>query len=111
MTILHEYGIGNDKKVRYNLTQASGSSLKDYIGQRLNIKAYILFDAEDVTTNEVHRTLKILTDEGEYIGTRSKSFIRGFEDFLACMESDECTEMGIEERQSKQGRNYLTFIA
>lgn len=111
MQVLREYGINGDKRARYNLMEATGSNLSDYVGQRLQIKAYLLIEDVDASTGESRRALKVITDEGEIIGTRSESFISGFERFLIAMESDECTEFEVLQNRSKQGRNYLTFKA
>lgn len=111
MQILKEYGINGDKRLRYNLTQAGGSSLADMIGQRIEVRAYILTEDTDPESGESKKTLKVVTDDGEILGTRSASFINGFENFLLCMESDECTEFEVGQAKSKAGRNYLVFKA
>ena len=110
MKIIREYGINGDKRLRYNLTEGGGQSISEMIGQRLQIKAYVLFDVEN-QDEETNRILKVLTEDGEIVGTSSGSFISGFERFLDCMESDECTEFEIGQRTSKAGRKYLQFIA
>ena len=111
MEILKEYGINGDKRMRYNLLEAPGTNLNEMIGQRLNIKAYLLVYDTNPETGEPRKSLKVITDDGEIIGTRSISFISGFERFLACMETDECTEFEVGQARSKAGRNYLTFRA
>ncbi len=111
MTIIREYGINGDKRLRYNLTEASGTNLSEMVGQRIQIKAYILFEDVDHTTNEPRKGLKLLSDDDEFIGTRSQSFIAGFERFLDCMETDECSELEVSQGTSRQGRKYLTFKA
>ena len=111
MTILKEFGINGDKKLRYNLCKGSGQNMSDMVGQRLAVKAYILMEDADQQSGELVKSLKVLTEDDEIVGTRSQSFIAGFEDFLTCMESDECTEMEICQRRSKAGRNYITFKA
>lgn len=111
MKIITEYGIDGDKKLRYNLSEASGTNLSDMVGQRVQVKAYILFEDTDPSTGEPRKGLKILDDEGEYIGTRSQSFIAGFERFLECMEGDPVTEFEVAQGKSRAGRNYLTFKA
>lgn len=111
MTILKEYGINNDKRMRYNLSEAQGTNLSEMVGQRIQVKAYILIEDTDPTTGEPRKSLKVLSDDGEIIGTRSQSFIAGFEKFLVCMESDECTEFEVAQARSHAGRNYLTFKA
>lgn len=111
MKILREFGINGDKRLRYNLTESSGTNLSDMVGQRIQVKAYILFEETDPSTGEPRKGLKILDDEGEFIGTRSQSFIAGFERFLECMETDECGELEVAQGKSHAGRNYLIFKA
>lgn len=111
MTITHEYGINGDKKLRYNLSESSGGNMSEMHGQRIKIKAYIIFEDTNPETNEPRKTLKALTEDGEFIGTRSSSFIAGMERFIACMESDEVTEFAIGQATSRNGRKYITFIA
>ena len=109
MKIIREYGV-NDKKLRYNLIKGSGTSIADMVGQRVEVAAYALIEVEDQNGDPVE-TLKVITKEGEIIGTRSKSFISGFCDFLDCMETDQCDEFEVVKVRSKAGRDYITFKA
>lgn len=110
-TIIREWGINGDKRKRYNLCETAGANLSDMAGQRIKITAYIEIESPNPETGEMVRTLKCLTEDGECVGTRSKSFISGFERFLACMEEDACEEFEIVKVRSKQGRTYITFKA
>lgn len=113
MNITHEYGINGDKKLRYNMVEGSGPSLADYIGQRLTIKAYVIFENPPKEEGgEPVKVIKLMLDDGKTIaGTTSKSFINSFERYLECIESDECTEVEIQQMKSKSGRPYLIFRA
>ena len=113
MKILHEYGIGENKKLRYNMVEGAGPSLADYIGQRINVKCYVIFEnPPKAEGEEPTKVIKILLDDDKTIvGTTSKSFINSFERYLECIESDECTEMEIQQMRSKSGRPYLIFRA
>lgn len=110
MKILREYGIEN-KMDKYNLSNATGTNMSELIGQRIEVKAYLLVEDVDRNTGELKKALKVLTPDGDIIGTRSQSFIEGFETFLTFMETDEIHSMGVEQARSKAGRNYLTFRA
>lgn len=110
MTILREYGIEN-KMDKYNLSEATGTNMSEMVGQRLEIKAYLLVEDTDRTTGEMKKALKVLTKDGDIVGTRSQSFIEGFEKFLTFMESNAIETFGIAQARSKAGRNYLTFVA
>lgn len=111
MTILKEFGINGDKRIRYNLVEAKGGKLSDMVGQRIQVKAYVLIEDIDRETGEARKGLNVLTEDGEVVGTNSQSFIAGFERFLECMESDECTEFEVCNARSRAGRTYLTFKA
>ena len=111
MNIVKEFGINGDKRVRYNLIEAKGGRLSDMVGQRIGVKAYVLIEEPDRETGEMRKTLNVLTEDGEVVGTNSRSFIEGFEKFLVCMESDECTEFEVCNARSRAGRTYLTFKA
>ena len=111
MTIVREFGVNGDKRVRYNLIEAKGGRLSDMVGQRIPVKAYVLIEDEDKETGERRKSLNVLTEDGEIVGTNSRSFIEGFERFLTCMESDECTEFEVCHAKSRAGRTYLTFKA
>ena len=111
MNIIKEWGV-TDKRQRYNLMEATGTNLRDMVGQRLELKAYMIVETADPATGEMHKALKGETVEGEIFGTSSASFISGMERFLLCMETDACTEMGVgKQRSQKTGHEYLTFIA
>lgn len=111
MQILREYGINGDKRLRYNLSETIGTNLSEMVGQRLTVKAYLLIEETDPQTNETRKGLKILTDDNEVVGTRSQSFINGFEKFLECMETDAIDELEVAQGRSRAGRNYLMFKA
>jgi len=110
MEIIKEYGI-TDKREKYNMLNAPGTSMSDLAGQRVEVAGYILIQDTNVQTGEVVRTLKVKTKDGEYIGTRSNSFIEGMLLFLTMMETDELDSFEIGTKKSKAGRNYICFIA
>ncbi len=110
MEILKSYNI-TDKRDRYNLCKAQGINLSDLVGQRIEVKAYMLLEEADNQTGELRKTLKILTPDGEIIGTRSRTFISDFCDFLTFMEDDAIDSFGVEQKRSSSGRNYLVFKA
>ena len=112
MNILREYGIGDNKKLRYNILNAQGgNTISAMIGQRVEVQAYILIEETGWNTGVVVKTFKVLTTDGEYLGTRSGSFINGWENYLDCMESNELTKFEVGQGTSKAGRHYATFVA
>lgn len=112
MTIVREYGINGNKKLRYNLLESrDGGSLNDCVGQKIQVKAYVLFSNTNAETAEITERLRLLTTDNEILGTSSPSFIQGLERYLDCMESDELTELEVSQGTSKAGHKYLTFKA
>ena len=110
MKILREYGIGEDKKLRYKMINDPSENLKTRNGQHFPIQAYILYEDENHSTGEITKILKVRDEDGVLLGTGSAPFIQQFENFLVCMESDVLTEMGVASKKSKQNRDYLCFI-
>lgn len=110
MEIIKQYGI-TDKREKYNMLNAPGTSMSDLVGQKIQVEGYILMQDTNPKTGELVRTLKVKTKDGEYIGTRSDSFIEGMLLFLTMMETDELDTFEIGSKKSKAGRTYICFIA
>lgn len=110
MEIIKQYGI-TDKREKYNMLNAPGTSMSELAGQRIEVAGYVLLSDVDRKSGEIVRTLKVKTTDGEYIGTRSDSFIEGMLLFLTMMETDELNSFEIGSNKSKAGRTYICFIA
>lgn len=110
MEIIKQYGI-TDKREKYNMLNAPGTSMSDIVGQRIEVAGYVLMSDVDSKTGEIVRRLKVKTKDGEYIGTTSPCFIEGMLLYLTMMETDELNSFEIGTKKSKAGRNYICFIA
>lgn len=110
MAIIRQYGLDGDKRALYNLVHDTGANLSDMVGQRLAVAAYVIMETAD-SNGEITRSLKVKTADGEIVGTTSRCFIGGFEEFLDVMETDEIGEFEVGQKRSKAGRNYIYFIA
>lgn len=110
MTILREFGIV-DKIDRWNLSEAPGKNLKDAVGQRIQVKCYLLIEDTNRKTGEIGKILKVMTPNGEIYGTGSVPFISMFERYLDFMETNEIHEFGVGSKPSTKGNPYLLFIA
>ena len=108
--ILKEYGI-TDNRERYNLSKAQGHNLADYVGQRIEVKAYLIVETTNDATGAITKSLKIMTPENEVIGTISRAFIDGFLEFTTFMDSDAVGSFEVEQKTAKNGRKYLSFLA
>lgn len=111
MTIVREFGINDNKKLRYKMINEQSENLKSRDGQRFGVLAYVLFEDTNRKTGELTKILKVLDEEHKLLGTGSAPFIQQFENYLTCMETDECTEMGVASKRSANNRDYLCFIA
>ena len=108
--ILRKYGIEN-KKDLYNMSIAPGTNMKTLAGQRIQITGYLLTEDADRTTGEMKKTLRVLDTDGKVIGTTSSAFIEGFEKYLEFMDTDVVESFEVGKKLSKQGREYIVFIA
>lgn len=107
VTIIREYGV-ESKLDKYNLMVASGRNLNEFRGQTIEIRAYMIVE-ETTNDGELVKSLKVISKEGEVIGTRSKTYISGFETYLDFMETDELARMKVVPKPTKAGRTCLTF--
>lgn len=110
MNIVKQYGIEN-KRDLYNLSEAPGQSMQNMVGQRIEVKGYLLTEDTDSRTGEIKKVLKVMDSDGNVCGTGSKTFIEGFEKFLMFMETDKIDAFTIGQKTGKSGRSYLLFIA
>lgn len=109
MAILHEYGIGENKKLRYNIMEyKSGINFSDMIGQRVDVAAYVIAEIAD-NNGEIKPVMKIKTKDGDICGTTSKAFIAGVERYLEFMETEVLEAFTIKQVASKSGRKYISF--
>lgn len=110
MEIIRQYGI-NDKRDLYNLSEAPGLSMQQMVGQRIEVKGYLLTSDTDKSTGEIRKVLKVMDTDGNICGTGSKPFIEGFEKFLLFMGTDKIDSFTVGQKTGKAGRTYLLFIA
>ena len=97
MEIIRQYGI-EDKRDLYNLSEAPGLSMQKMVGQRVEVKGYLLTSDVDKKTGEIVKILKVMDRDGNICGTGSKPFIEGFEKFLLFMGTDEIDSFAIGEK-------------
>ena len=110
MTINRQYGINDDRRLLYNMTQNQDGRISEMVGQRVKVKAYIIYETEN-KDGEIIQIMKILTEDDQIVGTGSKAFIRGVTDFLDCMGTDDLDEVEIIQKVSSAGRKYIAFKA
>lgn len=91
----------------YLLTMSpKASSVKNHVGERIDVEAWLLFEDVDKKSGEVHSVLSVLTPENEVLSTISPTFQSDFLDMAALFNNDFSFE--IISGKSKAGREFVT---
>ena len=91
----------------YLLTMSPKSdSVKNHVGERIEVSAWLLFEDADKKTGEVHSVLSVLTPENEVFSTISPTFQGDFKDMAELFHNDFTFE--IISGKSKAGREFVT---
>ncbi len=106
--ILHQYGC-KDAYDTYDLLNLPTQKMTRFAGQVLKIKKYVIFEYVHNRTGEIMHGLRLETEDGESVGTSSKTFVSGMESFIECAGTDEIHQMRIGTGQSRNGQEFLVF--
>ena len=91
----------------YMLTMSpKADSVKNHVGERVEVSAWLLFEDTDKKTGDVHSILSVLTPENEVFFTISPTFQADFMDMAELFKNDFAFE--IISGKSKAGREFLT---
>lgn len=91
----------------YLLTMSpKADSVKNHVGERIDVYAWAIFEDVDKKTGEVHKVLSILTPENETFATISPTFQNDFLDMAELFQNDFAFE--VISGKSKAGREYVT---
>lgn len=95
------------KQELYLLTMSpKADSVKNHIGERIEVSAWLLFEDTDKKTGEVHQVLSVLTPENEVVSTISPTFQGDFMDMAELFNNDFSFE--VISGKSKAGREFIT---
>lgn len=97
----------------YRLTKSPNTQkMSDCVGQRVEVKAWAIYEDADKKTGEVKTILAISTPEGETFGTNSATFINDFMDMWQLFESagETVNAIDVVGGTSKAGRNFITCV-
>lgn len=97
----------------YRLTKSPNTQkMSDCVGQRIEVKAWALYEDADKKSGEMKTILTISTPEGETFGTNSGTFITEFLDMWNMFDDAGETVNAIEvlSGTSKAGRNFITCV-
>ena len=81
-------------------------SMKNHVGERIDVSAWMVYEDVDKKTGEVHEVLSVLTPENEIFATISKTFMNDFMDMAELFHNDFAFE--VISGKSKAGRDYVT---
>lgn len=91
----------------YLLTMSpKADCVKNHVGERIDVSAWLLFEDVDKKTGEVHQVLSVLTPENEVVCTISPTFQSDFMDMAELFHNEFAFE--IISGKSKAGREFIT---
>lgn len=91
----------------YLLTMSpKGESVKNHVGSRIEVSAWVIFEDVDKKTGEVHKVLSVLTPDNEVFSTISPTFQADFLDMAELFHNDFAFE--VISGKSKAGREFVT---
>ena len=91
----------------YLLTMSpKADSVKNHVGERIEVAAWLFFDDVDKKSGEVHAVLSVLTPENEVFCSISPTFQADFMDMAELFHNDFAFE--IISGKSKAGREFVT---
>lgn len=91
----------------YFLTMSpKAESVRNHVGERIDVSAWLLFEDVDKKSGEVHQVLSVLTPENEVFSTISPTFQSDFVDMAELFHNDFTFE--IVSGKSRAGREFIT---
>ena len=91
----------------YLLTMSpKADSVKNHVGERVDVSAWLLFEDVDKKSGEVHSVLSVLTPENEVFCSISPTFQSDFMDMAELFHNDFAFE--VISGKSKAGREFVT---
>ena len=91
----------------YLLTMSPKSEcVKNHVGERIDVSAWLLFEDVDKKTGEVHQVLSVLTPENEVFSTVSQTFKEDFMGMAELFNNEFAFE--VISGKSKAGREFVT---
>lgn len=91
----------------YFLTMSpKAESVRNHVGERIDVSAWLLFEDVDKKSGEVHQVLSVLTPDNEVFSTISPTFQSDFMDMAELFHNDFAFE--IISGKSRAGREFIT---
>lgn len=96
----------SNQELYYLTMSPKADSVKNHVGERIDVSAWALFEDVDKKTGEVHSVLSVLTPEYEVFSTISPTFQEDFKQMAELFHNDFSFE--IISGKSKAGREFVT---
>ena len=96
----------NNQEIYFLTMSPKSDSMKNHVGERIDVSAWAIFEDVDKKTEEVHEVLSILTPDNEVFSTISPTFKADFLDMAELFHNDFAFE--IISGKSNAGREYVT---
>lgn len=91
----------------YFLTMSpKADSVKNHVGERIDVSAWLIFEDTDKKTGEVHNVLSVLTPDNEVFSSISPTFQSDFLDMAELFQNEFAFE--VISGKSKAGREFVT---
>ena len=91
----------------YLLTMSpKADSVKNHVGERIEVSAWLLFEDVDKKSGEVHSVLSVLTPDNEVFSSISPTFQSDFMDMAELFHNDFAFD--VISGKSKAGREFVT---
>lgn len=91
----------------YLLTMSPKSdSVKNHVGERIDVSAWAIYEDVDKKSGEVHEVLSVLTPDNEVLSSISPTFQSDFMDMAELFHNDFAFE--VISGMSKAGREFVT---
>lgn len=96
----------SNQELYYLTMSPKADSVKNHVGERIEVSAWVLFEDVDKKTGEVHSVLSVMTPDYEVFSTISTTFQADFKEMAELFQNDFAFE--IISGKSKAGREFVT---
>ena len=96
----------NNQEVYLLTMSPKAGSLKNHVGERIDVSAWAIYEDVDKKTGEIRAVLSVLTPDNEVFNTISPTFLSDFLDMAELFGNDFAFE--VISGKSKAGREFIT---
>ena len=96
----------NNEEIYLLTLSPKSDSVKNHVGERIDVSAWAIFEDVDKKTGEVHNVLSVLTPDNEVFSSISPTFQNDFLEMAELFHNDFAFE--VISGNSKAGREFVT---